>query len=251
MERTITNNPNPTNMWASAEKLATDWQKKAEEMMALYCDGCGQLKAHCKCAEIAARKAYEEKMRPVWEAERKKREHEMFVANESKRLGGLRAFEDFTAEKYTNKAVLDALKNFPDENYYLWGKAGAGKTHAAVAILRNNPDAVVIRMGQISREVRSCETPEDEESTIEKYAKAIILLDDLGSEKATEFLQNVLFEIMDRRWQNKRGGLIITANMSIDKLGGIIGDRTASRIAGLVGSKNTLELSGKDYRIGA
>ena len=59
----------------------------------------------------------------------------------------------------------------------------------------------------------------------------------------------MLFEIMDRRWQNKQGGLIITANMSIDKLGGIIGDRTASRIAGLVGTKNTLELSSNDYRL--
>lgn len=226
------------------------WKKRGEELMARYCDGCGELKENCKCAEIAARKAYEEKMRPIWEAQKKKREQEALKHAESKRLGGLRAYEDFTAEKYTNKAVLDALKNFPNENFYLWGKAGSGKTHAAVAILRNNPNAIVVRMGQISREVRSCETPEEEESTIEKYANAVILLDDLGSEKATEFLQNVLFEIMDRRWQNKRGGLIITANMSIDKLGGIIGDRTASRIAGLVGSKNTLELSGKDYRLG-
>lgn len=218
--------------------------------MSLYCEGCGQLKEKCCCEEIAARKAYEEKMRPIWEAQRKQREQEVLKQAEIKRLGGLRAFEDFTAEKYTNKAVLDALKNFPDENYYLWGKAGAGKTHAAVAILRNNPEGFVVRMGQISREVRSCETPEDEERTIEKYAKSVILLDDLGSEKATEFLQNTLFEIMDRRWQNKRGGLIITSNMSIEKLGEIVGDRTASRIAGLVGAKNALELDGKDYRLG-
>lgn len=226
------------------------WQKRGEQFLSRFCEGCGQLKENCKCAEIAARKEYEERMRPIWEAERKKREEQALKERESKRLGGLRAFEDFTAEKYTNKAVLDALKNFPNENFYLWGKAGAGKTHAAVAVLRTNPDAFVVRMGQISREVRSCETPEEEENTIEKYAKSVLLLDDLGSEKATEFLQNTLFEIMDRRWQNKRGGLIITANMSIEKLGGIVGDRTASRIAGLVGAKNVLELAGQDYRLG-
>lgn len=233
------------------EKSLVDfYSKKGEEMMARYCDGCGELKENCKCAEIAAQKAYEEKMRPIWEAQRKQREQEALKQAESKRLGGLRAYEDFTAEKYTNKAVLEALRKFPNENFYLWGKAGSGKTHAAVAVLREINDGLVVRMGQISRELRSCETPEEEERVIEKYANSVILLDDLGSEKATEFLQNTLFEIMDRRWQNKRGGLIITANMSIDKLGGIIGDRTASRIAGLVGSKNTLELSGKDYRLG-
>lgn len=218
--------------------------------MARFCEGCGELKENCKCAEIAARKAYEEKMRPIWEAQAEKNRLELLKQTESKRLGGLRAYEDFTAEKYTNKAVLDALKDFPKENYYLWGKAGAGKTHAAVAILRLQKDGRVVRMGQVSREIRSCENPEEENEIIEKYANGVFLFDDLGSEKATEFLQNMLFEIMDRRWQNKRCGLIITSNMSIEKLGEVVGDRTASRIAGLVGAKNTLELDGKDYRLG-
>ncbi len=226
--------------------MAGKFEETLDERCARFCPGCGELKERCRCAEIAARKAYEEKMRPIWEAQ-----VELLKQTESKRLGGLRAYEDFTAEKYTNKAVLDALKNFPQENYYLWGKAGAGKTHAAVAVLRWQKDGYVVRMGQVSREVRSCETPDEEDSIISKYAKGIFLFDDLGSEKATEFLQNILFEIMDRRWQNKRGGLIITSNMSIEKLGEIIGDRTASRIAGLVGANNALELGGKDYRLGA
>ena len=61
-----------------------------------------------------------------------------------------------------------------------------------------------------------------------------MLLDDLGSEKMTEYLQGILFEIIDRRWSNKVGGLIITANINIAGLSKIVGDRTASRIAGLV-----------------
>lgn len=166
-----------------------------------------------------------------------------------KRLGGVRAYEDFTREKYANKAVLAAMAKFPQKNYYLWGPAGVGKTHAAVAVARETPSAYVIRMAQISRYLRGCETPAEEDRAIRTYADAIMVLDDLGSEKMTEFLQNLIFEIFDRRWQNKRGGLIITANMSIDKLGSIIGDRTASRIVGLVGARNILEVRGKDWRL--
>ena len=204
------------------------------------CPVCGNIE--CSCAE--------EKMRQFreWEEYEKKQEAKRRQEKEIKRLGGIRAYEDFTAEKYTNKAILKALENYPSENYYLWGKAGSGKTHAAVAVLREQPFAIVKRMSEISREIRISET-EDEEEIIERYSTVPMLLDDLGSEKATEFLQNMLFEIMDRRWQSKKGGLIITANMSIDKLGTIIGDRTASRIAGLVGSKNAIELSGQDWRL--
>lgn len=210
------------------EKLK-NWATKQE-----YCPKCQYPRQYCECAarEKAALHAAQEERKAAIE-----------------RLGGVRAYEDFTAATYTNKRVLNALAGYPQENYYLWGKAGSGKTHAAVAVLRKYSWARVVRMGQISREVRAADTPLKEEALITRYATIPMLLDDLGSEKATEFLQNTLFEIIDRRWQAKAGGLIITANMSIDKLGAIVGDRTASRIAGLVGAKNTLELSGTDYRL--
>lgn len=208
-----------------------------------FCPKCGYIE--CRCAELEAERQYREKMRPIWEAQARQEREKA----EKERLGGVRAWEDFTAEKYTNKAVLNALAGYPKENYYIWGKPGSGKTHAAVAVLREVPNARVIRMSQISREIRGMFDVDKEIDIIERYSTKPILIDDLGSEKATEFLQNTLFEIMDRRWQNKQGGLIITANMNIDKLGGVIGERTASRIAGLVGSNNTIELSSNDYRL--
>ena len=66
--------------------------------------------------------------------------------------------------------------------------------------------------------------------------------------KMTEFLQSNFFEIIDRRVQYRVNGLIITSNLSLDQLVPIVGDRTVSRIMGLVGRKNMLEFSGKDYR---
>ena len=169
-------------------------------------------------------------------------------AEEIKRLGGILAYEDYTKERFENKKILDAMKGFPEENYFLWGPAGTGKTHAATAILRDVPNAQVMRMSRISRWLRRCEGPDDEIDVIKQLAELTMLIDDLGSEKMTEFLQSNFFEIIDRRVQYRINGLIITSNLSLDQLVPIVGDRTVSRIMGLVGRKNMLEFSGKDYR---
>lgn len=169
-------------------------------------------------------------------------------AEEIKRLGGILAYEDYTKERFENKKILDAMKGFPEENYFLWGPAGTGKTHAATAILRDVPKAQVMRMSRISRWLRRCEGPDDEIDVIKQLAELTMLIDDLGSEKMTEFLQSNFFEIIDRRVQYRVNGLIITSNLSLDQLVPIVGDRTVSRIMGLVGRKNMLEFSGKDYR---
>lgn len=184
------------------------------------------------------------------EAERVKEAEKARRIADIKRLGGLRQYEDFTAEKYTDKRILALLSNYPKENYYLWGTAGTGKTHAAVATARKVQNAQLIRLSYLSRLFRqeSFKT-EDEERYFEHFSKLPIILDDLGSEKMTEFLQNILFEIMDRRWSNKTGGLIITANMNIPSLAKVVGDRTASRIAGLIGAANVVLFEGKDQRL--
>lgn len=185
------------------------------------------------------------------EARKAKEAQKALKLADIKRLGGVRQYEDFTAENYSNKQALRLMAAYPKENYYLWGAAGTGKTHAAVAIARNVQNANLIRLSYLSRLFRqdSCKS-EDEERYFDYFSKLPIILDDLGSEKMTEFLQNVLFEIIDRRWSNKAGGLIITANMNIPSLSKVVGDRTASRIAGLVGN-NVIEFCGSDHRAGS
>lgn len=176
------------------------------------------------------------------ELEQKHREKEIL------RLGGILAFEDFTVEKFENKKILAAMINYPNDNYFLYGPSGTGKTHAAVAILRKIPNAYVLRMPRISRWLRRAQTPDEEIATIKLISNLNILIDDLGCEKMTDFLQSNLFEIIDRRVQYKKNGLIITSNYNLDQLSSIIGDRIVSRIIGLVGRKNVIKFSGKDFR---
>lgn len=183
-----------------------------------------------------------------WDKFLKEKQAEQKKQQEISRLGGLLSYEEYTRDKFDNKAILDALSGFPEENYFLWGPAGTGKTHAATAVLRETPNAYVIRMSRISRWLRRCDGPDEEIDVIKKLSNISMLLDDLGSEKMTEFLQSNFYEIIDRRVEYRVNGLIITSNLSLDQLAPIIGDRTVSRIMWLVGKKNILEFSGKDYR---
>lgn len=183
------------------------------------------------------------------EAARIKQEQEAAKDADIARLGGLKQYEDFTVEKYINLPILRAMANFPKENYYLWGATGTGKTHAAVAIMRKIKNARLVRLSDISRDCRKDISASTEEKYIKEYSRIPLLLDDLGVGSPSEYETRILFEIIDKRWSNKTGGLIVTANMNIANLAKKIGDRTASRIAGLVGSKNVLELGGADRRI--
>lgn len=192
--------------------------------------------------------ACEKKANNDWEVELQKRKDEELREREIKRLGGILSFEEYTKARFDNKKILEALANFPKENYFLWGPSGTGKTHAATAILRDVPNAQVMRMSRISRWLRRCEGPDDEIVVIKQLSEMTMLLDDLGSEKMTDFLQSNFYEIIDRRLEYRINGLIITSNLSLDQLAPIVGDRTVSRIMGLVGRKNILEFSGKDYR---
>ena len=189
-----------------------------------------------------------EKQLRLYTEEELQRQAEQKEKYDIARLGGLLSYEDYTKEKFNNKAILNALRNFPEENYFLYGPAGTGKTHAAVAVLREVPNGQVLRMSRISRWLRRCENPDEEIDVIKRISELTLLIDDLGSEKMTEFLQSNFFEIIDRRIQYRINGLIITSNLSLDQLAPIIGDRTVSRIMWLVGKKNILQLSGKDYR---
>ena len=224
----------------STKELGEQFKAKMESV----CPKCEF--SPCRCAEIAAREAEYKRME---EMEAKKEEDRRKAAL-AKRLGGLRALEDFTAEKYTNKEILKALSSYPYGNFFLWGNAGIGKTHAAVAVLRNVPNAYVFRLSEISRRFRSSLEVPDEREQVRFFSSCNMLLDDLGSEKITDYLQSILFEIIDTRWQSKQSGLIITSNVDIASLGQLIGDKIVSRIVGLCGQKNLIHLTGTDRRIG-
>jgi DNA replication protein DnaC len=85
-----------------------------------------------------------------------------------------------------------------------------------------------------------------EREIIEHYSNVqLLVLDDLGAEKTSDFALQSLYIIIDKRYSEMRH-TIITSNLSVDEIAGKVGDRIASRIAGMC---RVIELKGRDRRI--
>lgn len=170
------------------------------------------------------------------------------IENEYARLGGKFQYDNFTEEKYDDKEMLKKI-DISKNNYYIFGETGVGKTHFATAIIRRDYKGRVKNLSQISRQVRESEDATQEDKIIKELCVGPLVLDDIGNEKYTEFMSNLLFEIIDRRLCNMQYGLIITSNLDPENLSQLVGYRTVSRIMGLVG-QNILLLKGADRRQG-
>jgi len=101
----------------------------------------------------------------------------------------------------------------------LTGANGIGKTHLAVAVLRE----LWTRKGargqfwdfhELTREIRDSYNPETkatELQVLEPVIRAdVLLLDDLGAWKMTDWINDTLFHIMNSRYMAKRATLITT-----------------------------------------
>lgn len=155
-------------------------------------------------------------------------------------LGGARALEQFTFERFArtkaNDAALKASSAFTTlANLYLFGPTGCGKSHLAAAAARkylDGPGVVTLKAPKLAREVRAAQDADGEERVIRRYVVApVLVLDDLGVAKDTEFSTTVLYELIDGRYSAEAGGLIVTSNLGLGALAEKLGDdRISSRL---------------------
>lgn len=159
-------------------------------------------------------------------------------------MGSPKALAEFKLELYKPREgtqdAIEAAKYFtPDrDNLYLYGACGTGKTHLAYALARKQheqgKDVMILKPQELFRRFRKRDA-EDEEREIRRFAKFdVLVIDDLGVEKTTEFALSILYEIIDRRVMDYRNGLVITSNLSPKALAEKIGDdRIPSRLGSL------------------
>ncbi len=170
---------------------------------------------------------------------------------------------------------LDAVKeDFPQdwhliidsgEGLFVSAPRGVGKTHLAAAIVRQailNLSPRRLRAEGMRAElfplfVDSLELLLElrdsfgndqitERSIIDRYSGApLLVLDDLGAEKSSEWSIQTLYTIIDRRYRNKLP-TIITSNLNLDQVAARLDDRIASRIAGMCEVRSMI---GEDRRV--
>ena len=148
------------------------------------------------------------------------------------------------------------------EGIFLTGSRGVGKTHLAAALMREAALAVkpvkylegyrinlqklplFVSVPELLLEIRDTYNDGEvsEKEVIDSYSWVdMLVLDDLGVEKPTEWALQTLYIILDRRYREDLR-TIITSNLGIEEMPD---DRIASRIAGMC---KVRILQGRDRR---
>lgn len=164
-------------------------------------------------------------------------------------------FSSAILEGFPHAALTQLLSwNYRAPGWFIHGPVGTGKTHAMAALCRT-----AARRGLRPRFItaagflearRAAFDGKDGVDIVQQLLEAnLVALDDLGNERGgepiTPWAVGELHELIDRFYGAEKV-LVVTANLSLRELAGALGDRLASRIAGLT---RPLALGGTDRRL--
>lgn len=191
--------------------------------------------------------------------EEEKKESDEKLASRIKRLNLPPRFQTSTFDNFNiglQTFPFNKAKTFA-ENYgkieqkgiYFVGVAGTGKTHLASAIgnaLVEREGVRFITVPELLLLIRKGYDKPGYDETFDRLSKTkLLIMDDIGSEKPSEWVQETMFVLIDRRYTHFLP-TIFTSNMELDDLKERLGNRIASRIAEMC---DIVEMKPLDYRI--
>jgi DNA replication protein DnaC len=145
-----------------------------------------------------------------------------------------RTFESFQTNEFNKKAYDTCLRYANDFNkikeqglgIIITGGYGVGKTHLVAAIahelMKQGVQPIFGTLISLLDRIRSTydnpNVKENELQILNNYNKcSLLIIDDLGKEKPSEWAMQRLYEVLNNRYENKMP-IIITSNYSIEKL---------------------------------
>jgi len=147
------------------------------------------------------------------------------------------------------KCITDVRKT--RRGIYLWGPIGTGKTYAAYAIKKQLMEEQGINTRLLSAPEMFDLIRDDfkNKDTFNRERimsnRGILIIDDLGVEKPSEWVSETIFKIIDKRYREMIP-TIITSNLQLGELSEHLGDRVASRITEMC---DVIKLDGSDRRL--
>ena len=176
-------------------------------------------------------------------------------------------FKNFVADEDQLKIYADIClkfsKNPKRKSLVMFGNVGSGKTHLAVAILRNLPpvkqnaalypsrptESIFLVADEFFAEMNQAATTQkmDKNDVISKYFKNfdVILLDELRVKNFTEAKRENLYLFVNRAYLNEKS-IIITTNFTPEQLEKV-DEPTVSRLNEM--ADGFLLFTGKDFRL--
>lgn len=165
-------------------------------------------------------------------------------------------FADTQLEDFADRTFYDDLSewatNPAGRNLVLFGPIGVGKTRAALAASRVAHDRGLEVRYYLVAEALDMLRPGGPEDALEALSTCDrLILDDLGSERPTDWTAERLGILIDRRWREQRP-LIVTTNLELrredasNELLSTLGPRSYSRVVG--DGAVVIRLTGNDRR---
>lgn len=151
---------------------------------------------------------------------------------------------------------MDFAANFDtqEKNLLFFGKPGLGKTFLCHSIAKDLMDSgysvLYLTSSELMDFVRNTKFGFDsgaatpEEMSI-LYSSDLLIIDDLGTETASQFSSLVLYELLNKRLTDKKK-MVISTNLEIDDLANLYSERINSR---LFGNFEFMEFVGEDIRL--
>jgi DNA replication protein DnaC len=159
-----------------------------------------------------------------------------------------RRFVNADVDHISDAAVRHALVDWATNstsNLILTGPVGSGKTYAAVAVGKERHlSGEPVRFAPVV-DLLDALRPDGDKTTATACADAaVLILDDLGAERATDWTAERLYALVNRRWLDERP-TIVTTNLDPAALQEAIGERMYSR---LVHEATGIRIGGADRR---
>lgn len=163
-------------------------------------------------------------------------------------------------EKADYKSVPENIKTIFEkipttrQGLYIHGSAGVGKTHIAYALLKAGYEVLhkntkIYNTTELLHSMRNdfnkdCNKEYCISNEVRDY-RGILIFDDIGAEKLSEWVQETFYLIINKRY-NDMLPTIFTSNLSVPQLAEHFGDRITSRIVGMC---DIVEIKGEDRRL--
>ena len=197
---------------------------------------------HCTCKEALKeiekeKKEQREKIlqeKKLAEENRRKEKIKTLFGNSGMSRRALTCkFEGYQATLYNQEALqvcneyvndYDIIQRSQRNGLFIVGNCGVGKSHLAYAIvnalIERNTSVLCMTMIDLLLKIKSSfQTKEQTEEQILKIYEdcSLLVIDDLGKEKPTEWALQMIYTIIDRRY-NALKPIIITTNYSATEL---------------------------------